>query len=251
MESKPAAQKHTFSSGHCCCSPRKTKKKRGVKARNKFRAHKPVLPSFIFGNVRSIGNKTDELHGLIQNERIFKTASFLSFTESWLEQNMDTSLFNMTGFKLLRADRQDCSEKNGGGGIINYLNTQWCHPNNCHEILKSCNPSLEMFTINATPYYLPREFTSVLVTTVYIDCHANKSDVISEITNHIQNLETKYPDALQIINGDFNKCSLDSDITNWYQYVSCDTRVDPVTGKSSKLDLFYSNINNAYVCSHL
>ena len=91
----------------------------------------------------------------------------------------------------------------------------------------------------------------MLVTTVYVNHRSNKSDVAIEIANHILNLENSAPDALQVINGDFNHCSLETNLPNFYQQITCFTRKDPSTEVESTLDLFYCNVKDAYVCTRL
>ena len=48
------------------------------------------------------------------------------------------------------------------------------------------------------------------------------------------------PDAAVIVLGDFNRCNLDKELSTFYQYVTCKTRLD-VT-----LDLFYCSYKEAY-----
>ncbi|KAI3363877.1 hypothetical protein L3Q82_001472 [Scortum barcoo] len=48
------------------------------------RRYRPVLPSIIMGNVRSLPNKMDELAALTRHQREYRECSLLLFTETWL-----------------------------------------------------------------------------------------------------------------------------------------------------------------------
>ncbi len=58
-------------------------------------------------------------------------------------------------------------------------------------------------------------------------------------------MQSKYPQALIIISGDFNQASLHNTLPTFTQYVDCDTR------DYKTLDLLYANVKNAYGCSPL
>ena len=55
-----------------------------------------------------------------------------------------------------------------GGGVCIYVNEKWCHPNNALIKRHSCSPNIEILTASLRPYYLPREFSHVIVHTVYV-----------------------------------------------------------------------------------
>lgn len=61
----------------------------------------------------------------------------------------------------------------------------------------------------------------------------------------IQDLEAKAPDALIVVNGDFNHGSMKHPGLRFYQHVNCPTRGE------STLDLCYTNVKDAYVSSQL
>ena len=65
-------------------------------------------------------------------------------------------------------------------------------------------------TVGLRPYYLPREFPQLFVTTVYIPTRADVNNAAATISRTVQNLERQSPDAVQLIMGDFNGCSLDA-----------------------------------------
>ena len=61
---------------------RKRGKASGIKKRLKTRKFKPFIPSIIMGNVQSLANKLDELHGNVKYMHEFRNASLMSFTET-------------------------------------------------------------------------------------------------------------------------------------------------------------------------
>ena len=221
--------------------PRKRGRKGGVRARNKRLKFKPFLPSAVIGNVRALKNKMDELHTKIRYIDSFRTASVICLCETWLNDDIPDSHVSLSGFELFRADRDDISaEKDGGGGLCTYINTNWCHPNNASIKHKYCSPDLEMLTVNIRPYYLPREFSHVIVVNVYVPQKSSGKRAAEHISAHVHDLMAKSPDAVIIITGDFNHCSLNKGLPTFQQQVSCRTR-----GQAT-LDLFYSNIKNSY-----
>ena len=85
---------------------------------------------------------------------------------------------------------------------------------------------------------MPREFSNIFITLVYIPPSANKNNAAEYIINAINDLATEKPDSLQIVLGDVNRCVLK--LYNFVQYVNCPTRDDQI------LDHFYCNEKNSY-----
>ncbi len=53
------------------------------------------------------------------------------------------------------------------------INKQWCDPRNISSLSRFCLPHLEHLSIICRPFYLPREFPSIIVTAVYIPAQAD------------------------------------------------------------------------------
>ncbi|XP_078000927.1 uncharacterized protein LOC144453491 [Glandiceps talaboti] len=222
---------------------RKRGERGGLRQRIRNREHIPYLPALIIGNVQSLNNKVDELSAQVKFLRDFRTSSVTCFTETWLNESISDSHVWIDGFKLIRGDRTKLSRKKKGGGVCVYVNGKWCHPNNVHVKVRSCTPNVETLTLSLRPYYLPREFTQVLLTTVYVPPSANANSAVDEISNIIHDLDTSPssdPDAIHVINGDFNHSSLKTSNNSYYQHVSCSTR------KDKTLDLCYTNIRDTH-----
>ncbi|XDV14228.1 hypothetical protein PO909_002405, partial [Leuciscus waleckii] len=95
-------------------------------------------------------------------------------------------------------------------------------------------------TVRSRPFYLPREFTSVIVIGVYIPPSANAKEALGELYGAISELQNAYPDGLFIVAGDFNHANLKSVLPKFHQYVDFATR------GANMLDLVYTNIPGAY-----
>lgn len=61
--------------------------------------------------------------------------------------------------------------------------------------------------VGLRPYYLPREFTSVVAIIVYIPPSGNAEAACDDILSVTLNIQTKYPGAFVLIRGDFNHIS--------------------------------------------
>lgn len=83
------------------------------------------------------------------------------------------------------------------------------------------------------PFYLPREFSNILICSVYVTPNSNASkaaaDCVDEQLQHT-------PNAPIFIMGDFNRCNLNNKLPGFEQYIKCDTRKN-LTFK------FYGNVN--------
>ena len=101
-----------------------------------------------------------------------------------------------------RADRDEhLSGKRKGGGVCFMINS-WCNYNNVQEHKSFCSPDLEFLTTKCQPYYLPREFSSVIITAVYIPSQADTAAALKELHWTLYKLETIYPEDAFIVAGD-------------------------------------------------
>ncbi len=84
------------------------------------------------------------------------------------------------------------------------------------------------------------EFSSIVVTSVYIPPQADSSLALSNLHNVLSGYINKHPDAAFIIAGDFNKANLKKVMPNFHQHISCPTR------GLNTLDYCYIPLKNAY-----
>ncbi len=216
-------------------------KRAGIRNRLRKRAHSPPLPSIFLANVQSLDNKMDDLRARISFQRDIRDCNILCLTETWLTATVpDTAVTPSDNFSVLRMDRTAEAGKTKGGGVCFFINKKWCDPRNISILSRCCSPHLEHLSIICRPFYLPREFTSILVSAVYIPPQADTSLTLSKLHDELSGYINKHPDAACIIAGDFNKANLKKVIPNFNQHISCPTR------GLNTLDHCYTQFKNAY-----
>ncbi len=216
-------------------------KRAGIRNRLRKRAHSPPLPSILLANVQSLENKMDDLRARISFQRDIRDCNILCLTETWLTPTVpDTAVTPSDNFSVLRMDRTAEAGKTKGGGVCFMINKKWCDPRNISILSRSCSPHLEHLSIICRPFYLPREFSSILVSAVYIPPQADTSVALSKLHDELSGYINKHPDAACIIAGDFNKANLKKVIPNFHQHISCPTR------GLNTLDHCYTQFKNAY-----
>ncbi len=109
-----------------------------------------------------------------------------------------------------------------------------------YTIKSFCSPDLEFHTLLCRPFWLPREFTAIIITAVYIPPQANTDQALRELYRNISEQETAHPDAAFIITGDFNKANFRTIAPKYFQHVTINTRGDRI------LDHCYTSFRNAY-----
>ncbi|CDR18940.1 unnamed protein product [Oncorhynchus mykiss] len=220
---------------------RKRRKRSGLLVRLRRRAHRAPLPSMLLANVQSLDNKVDEIRARVAFQRDIRDCNVLCFTETWLTGETVSESVQPAGFSMHRADRnKHLSGKKRGGGVCFMVNETWCGHNNIQELKSFCSPDLEFLTIKCRPHYLPREFSSIIITAVYIPPQADTSMALNKLYLTLCKLESTYPEAAFIVAGDFNKANLKTRLPKLYQHIDCATRA----GKT--LDHCYSNFRDAY-----
>ncbi len=231
--------KHTRKRGSHGQHTRKRGSRGGLLARLRRRPTRPPVPSILLANVQSISNKLDELHCCINSQRDMRECCVLCFSETWLTSDTPDTAVQPDSFSLHRLDRHaETTGKAKGGGVCLLVNNSWCTD---VEVISRCSsPVLEHLTIKCRPFYSPRELPSVLITAVYIPPQAKAAEALEELYTAISGYEDKYLQAVSIVAGDFNHCSLKSVLPKYYQHISCPTRGDKI------LDHFYSTIKGAY-----
>ncbi len=143
------------------------RRKRGKRLRR--RAFQPPLPTILLANVQSLDNKLCELRARISYQRETRDCCVICLTETWMSAIVPDSGIELTGFSVHRSDRtKELTGKSRGGGVCFYINNSWCDERNIHSIKSFCSPDLEFHTLLCRPFWLPREFTAIIITAVYI-----------------------------------------------------------------------------------
>ncbi len=149
------------------------------------------------------------------------------------------SAIEFTGFSVHSTDRtKELTGKSRGGGICFYIKN--CDERNLHSIKSFCSTDLEFQMLLCRPFWLPREFTAIIITAVYIPPQANTDQALKELYGDISEQETARPDAPFVVTGDFNKANLRTIAPKYFQHITINTRGDRV------LDHCYSPFRDAY-----
>lgn len=211
---------------------RKTRKRGGVRQR----LRKQSLS--LLSNTQSLRNKTDELQAHVRFHHEFRDACLLAITETWLANRDLDSVVAIDGFGApLRLDRDaGVTGLSRGGGMCLYVNQRYCKNVLVRE--KLCAKDVELSPCLCAPLICP-EFSQIFVTVVYIHPRANVDKASESILQVTQELQSICPDAPVFILGDFNHCCLKQTLKNFYQYVTCSSRLDKT------LDLCYGSVKGA------
>ncbi len=175
------------------------------------------------------------------NERETRDCCVICLTETWMSAMVPDSAIELTGFSVHRSDRtKELTGKSRGGGVSFYINNSWCNERNIHSIKSFCSPNLEFHTLLCRPFWLPREFTAIIITAVYIPPQANTDQALRELYRNISEQETAHPDAAFVVTADFNKANFRTIAPKYFQHITINTRGDRT------LDHCYSPFRDAY-----
>ncbi|KAK1802517.1 hypothetical protein P4O66_021800 [Electrophorus voltai] len=200
-------------------------KRAGVRNRLRAQAHQAPLPSILLANVQSLDNKLDDLRARIKFQRDIRDCNLLCFTESWLNPAVPNHAIQPAEFfSVHRMDRTADSGKSRGSRVCVMVNNSWCNNANVVTLACSCSPNLELLALKLRPFYLPREFTSVIINTVYIPPQANMDTALCELHEALTQFQAQHRDAALIVVGDFNSANLKRAVPNLYQHVTFPTR---------------------------
>ncbi len=86
-----------------------------------------------------------------------------------------------------------------------------------------CSPDLEYLTLLCQPFWLPREFTAVVITAVFIPPQADTDAALKELYGHLCKQESVHPDAVFIITEVLNKADLRRIAPKYFQHISWNT----------------------------
>ncbi len=142
-------------------------KRGGIRARLAANPHKPAIPTIVLANVCSLDNKLDYIRLLRSTQRTVRDFCVFVFTETWLNNSVPDCAIQLEQLTCYRADRALVEGgKRRSGGLCVYINDAWCR--DAVVVCKHCSPLVEFMIIKCRPFYLPREYTAILLVAVYI-----------------------------------------------------------------------------------
>ncbi len=155
---------------------------------------KPPLTTILLANVQSLDNKLCELRARISYQRETRDCCVICLTETWMSAMVPDSAIELTGFSVHRSDRtKELTWKSRGGGLCFYINNSLCDERNLHSIISFCSPDLEFYMLLYRSFWLPREFTVIIIiTAVYIPPQANTDQALKELYGNISEQETMH-----------------------------------------------------------
>uniref|UniRef100_A0AAY4BNL9 Reverse transcriptase domain-containing protein n=1 Tax=Denticeps clupeoides TaxID=299321 RepID=A0AAY4BNL9_9TELE len=186
----------------------------------------------------------DEIRLRINHSKKLWNCNVMIFTETWLNNGIPDNAIALAEHHILRADRTaDDSGKTRGGGLCIYVNKAWC--TNSTIIGRHCSANLEFLMVKCRPFYLPREFTSTIITATYIPPDADAKLAMNELHAAISKQQTDHPEAAYIVAGDFNHSNLKTVFPKFHKNILCHTR------GNKTLDQVYTNMAEAYAVTPL
>ncbi len=146
---------------------RRRRRKKRKKSWRSRQTETACFPTILLANVQSLDNKLCELRARISYQRETRDCCVICLTETWMSAMVPDSAIKLTGFSVHRSDRtKELTGKSRGGGVCFYINNLWCDERNIHSIISFCSPDLEFHTLLCRPFWLPREFTAIIITAV-------------------------------------------------------------------------------------
>ncbi len=130
---------------------------------------------------------------------------------TWMSAMVPDSAIDLTGLSVHRSDRtKELTGKSRDGGICFYINNFWRDERNLHPMKSFCSPDLELHMLLYRPFWLPREFTAIIITA-------------DELYGNISEQETVHPDAAFVVTGDFNKANFRTIAPKYFQHITINT----------------------------
>ncbi len=249
---RSAPESYTINDPHYCISPtaerykrRERKQKRGkrggIRARLAANPHKPAIPTILLANVRSLDNKLDYIRLLRSTQMTVRDCCVLCLRKTWLNNSVPDCAIQLEQLTCYRADRALVEGgKRRGGGLCVYINNVWCR--DAVVVCKHCSPLVEFMIIKCRPFYLPREYTAILLVAVYIppsSNNINRSEALHDLYQPHQWAADSPPRCFSHLAGDFNHADLKSVFPKIHQHVDFPTR-----GKNT-LDFVYTTQRGA------
>jgi len=185
------------------------------------------FPVFLFSNIRGgLSTKLDELQQIMVNNN----ADIAAITETWLHDDMDSKILELSDYTLFRLDRRDGRQ---GGGVAVYVK----HGCFCSYLSSLTHANLEVLWLLYRPHSMPREVTHILNGAVYHPPKANNAEMLDYLINSIDEVTRTHPHTGILLLGDFNQLP-DLQLRSY----PLQQMINSATRGNSTLDKIYTNI---------
>lgn len=124
-------------------------------------------------------------------------------------------------------------------------NNNWCNCRNTVLLTHSCSPNLKLLTIKCCPFYLSHDFTSIIISAIYIPPQADTVAALSELHEVLASYQIMHHNSALIVAGDFNHANLKTVRPDLQQHITCTTRRERTS------DHCYSPFKNGYRATSL
>lgn len=191
-------------------------------------------------NSRSLNKNFDNITtfiSLLNNE-----FSIMGFTETWLNDNNNTSIININNYRLVEKHRH----KRRGGGVCLYIKKNYNYK--CRDDLSVFNDSIESLFIEITPQNGSKHYVIGII-------YRPPTGSYDDFYFHVQNIYGKLTESRSnsYIMGDFNINLLDDHLStdflnlafsnNFYPAITNPTRV--ASTSSTLIDNIFTNDDSA------
>ncbi|KAI3375596.1 hypothetical protein L3Q82_003905 [Scortum barcoo] len=112
------------------------------------------------------------------------------------------------------------SGKRKGGGVCFMVNNKWC--SDVEIISTGCSPDLEHLMIRCRPYYLPREFTSIVMTAAYVHTCRHQQGHGRAVWSYRQDRDLTAGGCVYCSRGLYS-ANLRKVLPRYHQHISCPT----------------------------
>ena len=188
------------------------------------------VPSILLSNTMSLAPKIDE----IAISHISNNIDVALFSESWLKESIPDDAINITGYQLLRRDRQHKSH----GGVCLYIKKTIPYV----RVTELESDHHEVLWVALSPRRLPREYSNIIIAVIYHPPDANCETMREYIQSSLEHIESSFPNSAVIIAGDFNKLDLRSTV----KVFQLKPVIDFLTRGANILDQIYTNLSQYY-----
>jgi len=126
------------------------------------------------------------------NEKRGTTALFASQKPGYLQWFQTQPSSSRGSPCIARAERKNSQGKAEVGASVSISTTHGVMKGT-YTIKSFCSPDLEFHMLLCRPFWLPREFTAIIITAVYIPPQANTDQALKELYGNISEQETAAP----------------------------------------------------------